>query len=283
MPTLTATMKNRLIFLPLVASALFIAAYYPALQILVKKWMGSEDYSHAFITLPIIFYIVWTKRAALAACQVKYSFLGLAMLAVATLFYIFALLTQVHTIILLAMLMAVIGAIAYVGGVRAVQLLLTPIILFAFLIPIPEQLYIQITSPLQLKVSHISEVVVQAVGVPIYREGNIMATPLKSFEVVEACSGMRSMMTLLTLSIVMGYFLLSKNASKLVLAAASVPTAIFVNIVRVVSMILLYHFFTLDLTDGAFHTLLGMTTFGIALITLYGIHRVLELCETRLK
>jgi exosortase len=151
------------------------------------------------------------------------------------------------------------------------------------LIPVPDQLYIQITFPLQLMVSQISEVAIRLVGVPILREGNVMNIPEKSFEVVEACSGLRSMITMLTLSVIMGYFMLKRISSKWVLVAAGVPTAIFVNIIRVVFMILLFHFFRLDLTEGVLHTVTGLLIFGIALVILFLLLKGLELWETKSK
>jgi exosortase len=171
----------------------------------------------------------------------------------------------------------------YLAGANSIKELATPLILLLMLIPVPDQLYIQITFPLQLKVSQISEVFIRMFGVPILREGNVMHIPDKIFEVVEACSGLRSMITMLTLSVIMGYFMLKRIPSKWVLVAAGVPTAIFVNIIRVVTMILLFHFFKLDLTEGASHTVTGLLIFGIALVILFLLLKVLELWETKSK
>jgi len=275
-------MNIRILSLALPAAALFVIGYFPILRIIFQKWSASEEYSHAFLTLPIIVFMIWQKRSAIRFDNVRFSRSGLMLLSVATLFYFFALLTQVQTLILLAMLMAVLGIALYLGGWESFKALFTPLLLIALLIPPPEQFYIQLTAPLQLLVSQAAEIIVRATGLSIFRDGNIMTIPSKSFEVVEACSGMRSMMTLLTLSIIMGYFLLSNNGFKAILAVASVPAAIFINIVRVVAIILLYHFYRLDLTEGSSHTLLGLATFGLALIILYLLHLVLEKCQRRL-
>ena len=192
------------------------------------------------------------------------------------LIYMFALLTQVHTVISLSMLMTVVGVIIYLGGVNTVKDMLTPLILLVMLIPLPDQLYIQITFPLQLKVSQITEIIIKLVGVPIFREGNIMHIPEKSFEVVEACSGLRSIITLFTLSVIIGYYTLSKGVSKLILVVSSIPIAIFVNIFRVIFMILLLYFFGIDITAGIFHTIMGMVIFGIALLLFLIIQFILQ-------
>ena len=94
-------------------------------------------------------------------------------------------LTQVNTIFFLSMLLTVFGVLIYLAGVNSVKELFTPLLLFLILIPVPDQLYIKLTFPLQLKVSQVSEIVVRIFGVPLFREGNVMNIPGKSFEVVE--------------------------------------------------------------------------------------------------
>lgn len=268
--------KQKTSLLALIAFTLFFVGYLPVFQILVTKWLASDDYNHAFLTLPIIFYMVWAKRTKLLDNPVRCSSLGLILLGLSVLIYMFAMLTQVHTIITLSMLMTVVSVIVYLGGVNTFKDMLTPLILFVMLIPVPDQLYIQITFPLQLKVSQISEMIIRWIGVPILREGNIMITPEKSFEVVEACSGLRSMIALFTLSVIIGYFTLIKSISKLILVVVSIPVAIFINIIRVIFMILLFHFFSIDLAAGISHTIMGMVIFGIALLILFIMQFILK-------
>lgn len=271
---------NTIILASLVC-VLFVAGYYPVFQILVEKWLTLEEYSHAFLILPIILYMVWDKRAVLVSDQVRYSSGGLVLVLFAALFYLFANLTQVHTIISLSMVLTVFGVLLYLAGINAVRELVTPLILLLLLIPVPEQLYIYLTFPLQIKVSQVSELVVGLTGVPVLREGNVMNIPTKSFEVVEACSGMRSIISLLSLSIIMGYFMLEAKVSKLLLLIASLPIAFLVNIIRVTAMILLFHFFKLDLTEGTLHTMTGVMVFCMAMVMLLLFHKVLEYWETK--
>ena len=270
---------SKINILALSAFALFMAGYFPVWQILVTKWAGSEEYSHAFLALPIILYMVWQKRGALRESQPRFAIFGLLLAIFASALYLFSLLTQVHTLIAMAMLLTMIGAIIYLAGAGAIKELATPLILFAMLIPVPEQLYTQLTFPLQLLVSQASEIIIRAFGITIFREGNIMHLPGKSFEVVAACSGLRSVVTLMTLSVIIGYFLLRNTSTKLILFAASIPTAILVNLIRIVVMVLLYHFFEVDLTEGTLHTVTGLAIFGIALLMMSVLQRVLEFWE----
>ncbi len=258
---------------------IFVAAYMPAFQILVEKWLNSEEYSHAFLTLPLLVYMVWGNREELQNRPPRYSSTGLALVLVSTACYLFALLTQVPTFISLSLYFTLVGVLIYLAGIQSVRLLFTPLILLLILIPVPEQLYIKLTFPLQLKVSQVSEVLLELFGVPVLREGNVMHSPGKSFEVVEACSGMRSIITLLTLSLIMGYFMLKRRVAKIILLLTSIPIAIAVNILRVSAMILLYHYFQLDLSVGSLHTFTGLLVFVLAFVMLLLVHKVLEYRE----
>jgi exosortase len=271
--------KNKSVQYSIVALILFVAVYFQALQILVTKWASSDEYSHAFLVVPIIFYIIWGKRKFFFEDYAGYSSLGLLLIIPSLACYIFALLTQVDTIILLSMFLTIVGILLFFAGIKVFKELATPLLLSLLLIPVPEQLYISLTFPLQLKVSEISEVILRMFHVPMLREGNVMNIPQMSFEVIEACSGLRSVVALLTLSVVTGYFALTKFSSKAILLAASLPLAILVNIIRVVSMILLFYFFRLDLTEGVWHTLSGLTVFLIAMSVLFLLQRVLEFWE----
>lgn len=274
-------MNIKQLTLPGINIILFAIAFYPALKILVEKWMSSDEYTHAFIVFPLICYMAWKKRQLLQNISQKYSAIGLLVILISAFLYYFALLTEVHTIILFAMYCTVIGISIYILGLRSLMVMATPFLLLLLLIPMPEQLYTLLTFPLQLKVSEISELILRMFHIPMLREGNVMKIPGMSFEVIEACSGLRSMIALLTLSILMGSFAVTLFRSKFILVLASIPLAIFVNILRVVSMILLYHLFSFDLTEGIWHTASGLMVFATAIVTLIFLQKALELWEQK--
>jgi exosortase len=273
--------KNKSVYYSIIALILFFAVYYQALQILVTKWASSDEYSHAFLVVPIISYIIWGKRKFFSNNSADYSSPGLLLIISSLACYLFALLTHVNTIILLSMFLTIVGILLYFSGIKAFKEFATPLLLSLLLIPIPEQLYISLTFPLQLKVSEISEIIIRMFSVPMLREGNVVNIPKMSFEVIEACSGLRSMIALLTLSVIMGSFSVKNFSSKLILVVVSIPLAILVNIIRVVSMILLYHFFGLDLGQGMLHTLSGLLVFLLAIIILFFLQKVLEFWEQK--
>lgn len=274
---------KRLIFLSFGALILFCLAYYPAFSILFSKWADSEEYSHAFLTLPIILYMAYQLKDRMMTSTPTLTSLGLIILFVSSSLYFFSLLTEVHTAIALSMYLTVLGAVIFLFGIHSLRVLFTPLLLLFMLIPFPDQFYIQLTFPLQLKVSQMSAAVVNWVGIPVFRTGNVLTIPEKSFEVIEACSGLRSVITLLTLSVIMGYFMLKRGWSKILLIAISIPVAIFVNLIRVIAIVLMFHFFRIDLYEGTLHTATGLFIFLIALATLFLFERILERWECEKK
>lgn len=273
---------KRIQALSLLAVALFLTAFFPIIKILVIKWAGSEDYAHAFFTVPIILYMGWKRRLYLSGDNASEK-TGLFVMVAAIIFYTVSLQLQIPTFIAIAMVSAICGAILYLSGVAALRELFIPLLLLILLIPIPDQLLSMLTASLQTKVSQASELVMRMVGVPLFREGNVLHIPEKTFQVVEACSGIRSLVSLVTLSLILGFFSLKKSWSIGVLVFLSVPVAVFVNILRVVSLVLAFYYFKMDLASGTAHTILGLMLFGIALAVLFMLQRMLEQWEIQKK
>lgn len=257
-----------------------IVVFYPAIVILVEKWQASEDYAHAFFVIPIIGYMIWTKRDALER-EIEGSSAGLGLLIFSILSYLLALKIQIPTLIFLTMVSVIVSSLIYLSGVRALKDLAIPILLLILVIPIPNQVLSMVTASLQLWVSDISSYLVRLLSVPIYQEGNILHIPDRSFQVVDACSGIRSLISMTTLSLIISYFSLFSKTGYILLFIISIPVAIVINLIRVVSMVLAYHFFKLDLTAGALHTISGLLLFSIGLLLLFTFQKILELWETR--
>lgn len=280
-PVQVVMREKRAFLLGVGTLVLFLVAYWPVFNILFTKWADSEEYSHAFLTLPIIFYIAYQARSQLTQSTPRHSWFGGLLLFISSVCYFFSLLTEVHTAIALSMYLTVLGAVVFLFGIQSLRVFFTPLLLLLMLIPFPDQLYIQLTFPLQLKVSQMSAAIIDLVGIPVHRAGNVLSIPEKNFEVIEACSGLRSVITLLTLSVVMGFFTLRQAWAKALLVMVSIPVAIFVNLIRVVAIVLSFHYFGLDLYEGTLHTITGLLIFLIALAALFLFERILESWELK--
>ncbi len=266
--------------LPIVLLGCFVICFYPAFEMLFYKWENSEDYTHAFFVVPIIFYIVWQKRSILQEREGS-SILGGALVVLSLCFYYIASQVGVPTFLFVSVVLFVFSAMVYIGGFGSLPYFVTPLLLVVMIIPVPEQLLTAITAQLQLYVSQIGEAIIRAFSIPMLREGNVLHVEGKSFQVVDACSGIRSLISMTTLSLIIGYFTLFWKRSKIFLFLFSIPVALVVNIVRVSSMILVYHFYKVDITTGNPHTIAGLLLFGLGLLLLFTFQRVLESWEMR--
>jgi len=258
----------------------FIVAFYPVWEGLVKAWYNSEEYSHGFFIVPISLFILWQKKDTLAEITSQPSKWGLVLVILSLSLYLFAHFAEIKTVASLSMVLLFPGVIIYLCGYPMLREILFPICFLLFMIPIPAQVYSALTIPLQLFVSKISVGITQILSIQVYREGNIIHLPGRTFQVVQACSGLRSMVSLLALSVIFGYFYLRSNIFRSILFVSGIPTAIIVNIFRVVLIVLAFYYFNYDLTQGTIHTVFGMFIFFLALIIIASLKGVLSIWDT---
>ncbi len=270
------TINPTAIWLTVVLFAFFVLAYFPVWKRLVLAWSSSDEYSHGFFIVPICIYILWRKKEILAEIPGRPSSWGLGLVIFSLLLYLLAHFAEIVTLASFPMVLLLAGIIIYLYGFLMLKQLLFPLFLLLFMIPIPAQIYSSLTIPLQLFVTKVSVLIGTLLGVPAYREGNVIHLPNRTMQVVQACSGLRSIISLLTLSAILGYFTLKSNFLRTVLFVSGVPAAIFVNIIRVLLLVTAFHYFSFDLTAGTVHTMFGMSIFVLALIFIIAIKGVLS-------
>jgi exosortase len=267
-------LKNLLALLLLISS--FILAYFPVWKGLLGAWSASDDYSHGFFILPVSLYIVWQKRERLAQVEKRPSSVGGIIVIFSLALYLLAHYAEVVTLASLSLVLVLAGAIIYLFGFPVFRELLFPLLFLFFMIPVPSQIFSSLTIPLQLLVSKASTAIASLFGVALLREGNVIFLAHRTLEVVQACSGLRSMMLLLALSAGIGYLTLRANPLRLALLAWAVPAAILVNVIRVLLIIFADAYFGYDLTTNTSHTVFGVFIFILALILITGARGVLS-------
>jgi exosortase len=248
-----------------VTAALLIACYGPVLAGLARQWATDPDMSHGFLVLPVAACIVWRRRAELAAITPVPNWWGFAIAVCGALQMLLATLAAQIFLARTAFLVSLTGAVVFLGGTRALKMLAFPLLLLLFLFPIPAMVYARVTLPLQLFASATAETALNWIGIPVLREGNILELPHGSLSVVEACSGIRSLLSLSFLSLVYAYFFDGRVKMRWILLAVTAPIAIAANAARVTLM---------GLLGGAFHLLQGWALFVVALSLLVAVHRL---------
>lgn len=286
--------------------SVILFTYAAVLVKLSSHWWSDENYSHGLLIPFVIGYILWLQRDKFATEPARPSVL-LGGLAVALALFVLwtgvagaELYMQRMSLVLLAA-----GTVLYFGGLRFLRLILVPLALLILAIPIPEIVFNKIAFPLQLFASRCAVWSMNVLGIPVLRQGNVIELkPLNSFdtkklEVVEACSGIRSMMTLMTLAVVFAYFTHPRSddssgprgrfgwlrsygfwrSSIIVLSA--VPIAILTNAARVSGTGILSHYYGTGVADGFFHSFSGWVIYVVAFLMLFAVGWILNRFEPK--
>lgn len=254
----------------------FLAAYFPVCRDLLHFWTTSEDYAHGLFIIPICTYLIYRKRETLLNIEPVPASWGLLIFILGLLTYVIASFAGIATLASMSMIPTLGGAVIYLYGFRTMRELSFVFFMFLFAIPIPAQILSAITIPLQLLVSKVSTFMAMLLGVPVYRQGNLIHIPGQILHVVTACSGLRSLIALLALGALMAHLCLRAHHLRSILFLSAFPTAILVNVLRVVTVIVGQYYFHLQLSQGVLHGLLGMMVFLSALAVTFSVERVLS-------
>jgi exosortase len=250
---------------------LLIVAYYPILKHLVWQWSNDEDVGHGFFVPVVAGYIVWQRREQLMALAWKPAWWGVALLVWGALQAYIGTLGAELFLQRSAFLISLVGMLLVLGGTALVREVAFPLLLLPFMIPIPTVVYNQITFPLQLFASRVAEIFLSAIDIPVLREGNVLELASQKLSVAEACSGIRSLLSLSFLALVYAYFFDRKVWMRWALFFGVLPIAILANAGRVTITGILSERDP-ELARGFFHELEGFIIFAIALAMLFILH-----------
>jgi exosortase A len=268
--------KSRVYAATALLTGSFALLYWPVITKLVHDWGINENYSHGFLIPPLAGYLVWERRDALKAVPPSPSVLGLVIVAVSFVVLLAGLLGAELFLSRMALLGTLVGGVLFVLGWRHLKMLAFPLGVLLLMIPIPAIIFNQIVFPLQLVASRAGEVTLAAAGIPVLREGNIIVLANTTLEVAEACSGIRSLVSLLTLAIVFGYFTDPRSGIRVAIALSAVPVAIVANAIRVAGTGIAAHYYGAQAAQGFFHSFSGWIVFIAAFAMLFAIIRVLR-------
>jgi exosortase len=209
-------------------------------------------------------------------CEIKPSNLGLVvMLGAIGLLLVGSLGSELFTC-RFSLLVMLVGMIVFLAGWKTLRVMAFPLCFFVFVIPLPTIIYDEITFPLLLIASRFAAFWLEVVHVPVLRDGNILILSNFSLEVVEACSGIRSLMTLLSLAVVYVYFLEPRRWAQTMLVLLMLPIAIFSNAIRIMGTGIIAHRFGPLAAQGFMHEFSSWVVFLIALLLLLALHWVLR-------
>jgi exosortase len=187
--------------------------------------------------------------------------MGLPLICTALLIYILGNFGHLESLEYFSLLLLLFGLALYYGGKPVMRQLLFPISFLLFMFPVPSSLYAKITSPLKIWISKISAEFIDAVGISVFREGNILHLANISLEVTEACSGVRSIITFLVTGVFLAY--LSRSlAARAALLISVLPISFLINFMRITGTAILAHYFGSSVAQGFYHEFTGAIMFA---------------------
>jgi len=266
--------KNRIVLYGILLLS-FITLYRNVIAKLIQDWSIDENYSHGYLVLPVAIYFVWERRKQLSELPLRPSWLGLPVVLASIGLLLAGILGAEVFTTEVSMLGVIAGVVLYLGGWQHMKTLLFPILFLISMIPLPAIIFNQITFPLQILASRFGETILMTLQIPVLREGNVIQLANTTLEVAEACSGIRSLITLMSLGIVCAYFMDHRTWFRTVLAMTTIPVAIVANGLRVAGTGVAASFYGPSVATGFLHTFSGWLIFITAFIMLLFVHRVL--------
>lgn len=295
----------RYLWKPVAIGLALAFVYFGVLRKLGFDWWTDENYSHGLLIPVIIAYIIWLERDRLGRAVQKPATLWGAALVVTAILGLWVGTAGAELYVQrMSLLLMLAGVTIYFWGWRLLRLLAVPFGLLVLAIPIPAIIFNKIAFPLQIFASKCAVWAMRLFDIPVLRQGNVIelmpkgARETKKLEVVEACSGIRSLMTLLTLAVVFAYFTRPKSKDgggggggggrwlpnfksygfwrALILVGSAVPIAILTNAMRVSGTGVLSHYYGTEVADGFFHTFSGWVVYIVAFLLLFGVGWLLD-------
>jgi exosortase len=264
----------------LTALAAALAFTYSSIAVrLVQQWRADETYSHGFIVVPAALFFAWQRRVAILNAPRRPTLWGLIAIVVSLGVLVVATLGAELFLARMSFLGVVAGAILFLFGPAHLKALRVPLLFLVLAVPIPAIVLNAVTFPLQLIASQAGEALIRAGGVPVIREGNVIELANMRLEVVEACSGIRSVMALVTCACLVIATRPTRPTTGAVLLAATIPVAIATNALRVAITGLAAYFAGPWAAEGFLHSFSGTVLFVVAMSGLLMLDRSLRAVE----
>ena len=256
--------------------ALLAALYLPILDRLVRQWWTDSNWSHGFIVPLFAAFLLWRRKNELAAIPIRPSWAGLGVVCAGLAILVVGVMGAELFLSRSSLIVILGGLVILFLGWDYFRAVLFPWLFLFLMIPIPAIVFNQITFPLQLLVSQLASWILEAIGIPVLREGNVIQLAAMSLEVAEACSGIRSLLSLFTLALIYGYFMESEIWKRALLAFISLPIAVAANGARIVGTGLMVQYWDPDKALGFFHEFSGWVIFLVSVGLLCGARSIIN-------
>jgi exosortase D (VPLPA-CTERM-specific) len=231
---------------------------------MVQKW-AADQYNYCYLLPFVVLYLIWDKRGDLASIPSKQSAIGLAPFTFGIILFWIGELGGEHLTLLISFWFILMGLCWMYLGWEKLKTLIFPFIFILTMFPLPLFFINRLMVQLRLISSNLGTTMIQLFGLPVTRNGNIIDLGFVKLQVVEACSGLNSLISLFVLSLLMAYFFKAPFWKRGVVVLSSVPLAIFTNSLRIAVTAVLHKYFGPEVAQGFFHGFSGLVIFLVCL------------------
>jgi exosortase len=256
---------------------LLIGVYWGILRDLIRQWWDDANYSHGFVVAPFSAFLIWHGRHRLRGIVPRGSAWGLVLLLAGLGTLLVGDLIAENFLSRTSLIVLLAGIVLFILGPEILRGIRFPLCFLLFMVPVPAILLYAVTFPLQQFAAEQAAQVLDALGVPVLLDGNIIHLSQISLGVTEACSGIRSLISLAAGAMAWAYLLLPNGWPRIIFVAATVPITIFANVGRVVATGLIGQWFGVEYASGFFHEFAGWVVYLLAFLCLSGLHVLIQL------
>lgn len=242
-------------------SLLVIGLYFPVLAGLVVEWKDDPNFSHGFLIAPFAGYLIWKKRDEIGRLNMSGSWFGMVIILMAALAYYIGIICSVEFATRLSLILWIYGSMVVIFGFPLWRALIFPMLFLFLMIPIPYLLNEQIAFPLKIGASTVAASLLNAVGIPVYKEGNIITLSTMTLDVADACSGIRSLMSFIAIGCIVCYINNRNKYVQAVIVLSAIPVAVLTNSLRIFMTGVFIDLGYRHFAEGFFHTFSGWLIF----------------------
>ncbi|MBK9948427.1 MAG: VPLPA-CTERM-specific exosortase XrtD [Nitrospira sp.] len=271
--------STRALFISSVLIVSFLLYLYAdSLLFLISRWLESEDYSHGLFVPLVSGVLIWQSRHQLSNMPTKQSWWGLAVIGCGLLLYVVGELSTLFLVLHLSLWIVLVGLAMTLIGIHGTKVIAFPLGYLLTAIPLPTFVYANLSSQLQLWSSSLGVDCLQLVGVMAFREGNVIDLGPVQLQVVEACSGIRYLLPLLSLALLCAYLFKDKIWKRVILVLSAIPISILINGFRIGMIGVLVELHGKGAAEGFYHLFEGwvifMVSFGLLILEMAWLGRV---------